>query len=129
MAGDRTKLMTEKKVKEIVHEWYKANYGFSWAPVSNGMGVHGIPDRVGCVPIVVTPDMVGKKIGLFVAVESKGEHRKNHEDGGRTPNQTARSSDIRWAGGVCLTAHDASIDQELYDLIGRIQFGKGTWQI
>lgn len=33
--------------------------------------IAGTSDIVGCKPIIITPNMVGKKIGVFVAIEVK----------------------------------------------------------
>ncbi len=40
-------------------------------PVQTGMGEGGIHDFLACVPMVITQDMVGKKIGVFVSIEAK----------------------------------------------------------
>lgn len=98
MAADRQ--YNEPKVKQLVKEWFDARGAFSWAPVSNGFGVHGIPDRVGCVPITITPEMVGKRIGVFVGIEAKGAHRKREKAGGLTPQQVLRIKEIQNAAGV-----------------------------
>jgi len=115
--------VAEPQVKRTVKSWYDKVEAFSWAPVSNGFGVHGIPDRVGCVPVVVTPDMVGKTVGVFVAVESKGSHRKNHKGGGLTPQQQDRRAEIRLAGGVCHVAYDTSAPEELNAILKDLTHG------
>lgn len=98
MASDRQ--YKEPKVKQLVKDWFDARGAFSWAPVSNGFGVHGIPDRVGCVPIVVTPEMVGRRIGVFVAIECKGSDRAREKDRGVSPQQLMRIKEIHAAGGI-----------------------------
>lgn len=103
MAADRS--YKEPKVKQLVKDWFDARGAFSWAPVSNGFGVHGIPDRVGCVPITITPEMVGKTFGLFVAVECKGSERLREKDGGVSAQQSARMDEIRRAGGIAGTVY------------------------
>jgi hypothetical protein len=97
MASDRP--YKEPKVKQLVKDWFDARQAFSWAPVSNGFGVHGIPDRVGCVPIVVTPEMVGKRIGVFVGLECKGSERLREKDGGLSAQQIMRLKEIAAAAG------------------------------
>ena len=114
----------EPYVKRKVHGWYERHNAFSWAPVSNGFGVHGIPDRVGCVPVVVTPEMVGKTIGLFVAVESKGEHRKTQKNGGLSPNQLDRRREILDASGMWAVSYDASAPEELDEMLEEILNGR-----
>lgn len=103
MASDRP--YKEPKVKQLVKDWFDRRGAFSWAPVSNGFGVHGIPDRVGCVPITVTPEMVGKRIGLFVAIECKGSERWREKDEGVSPQQRLRIAEINAAGGVAGTVY------------------------
>lgn len=88
----------ESKVKEFVHRWFKKLRGWSYAPVQNGMGVVGVPDRVGCVPIVITQEMVGKTVGVFVAVECKAPGKKSTV----TANQQKQLDGIRAAGGIAL---------------------------
>lgn len=61
----RVKAAIKKRLQEV------APQGFHFLPVSNGMGRHGIPDFICCVPTVITPDMVGGAIGVFVGVEAK----------------------------------------------------------
>lgn len=114
----------EPLVKRKVHEWYKRRGAFSWAPVSNGFGVHGIPDRVGCVPVVVTPDMVGKTVGIFVAVESKAEHRQTQKDGGLSANQLDRRRDILEASGVWAVAYDVEVGERLDRLMENVTNGR-----
>jgi hypothetical protein len=43
--------------------------------------IAGTSDIVGCKPITITPEMVGNKIGRFVAIEVKkpGENAKDHQ--------------------------------------------------
>lgn len=42
-----------------------------YMPVQSLYGRHGIPDFVACVPVVITPQMIGKTIGAFAAIETK----------------------------------------------------------
>jgi len=69
---------TKAKVKALLKK-----YGvWSFAPVSNGMGVHGIPDFVGVYK------------GLSVMVECKAPGKKP------TPRQEIQIAAIRAAGGT-----------------------------
>jgi hypothetical protein len=103
MASDRP--YKEPKVKQLVKDWFDSHRAFSWAPVSNGFGVHGIPDRVGCVPVTITKDMVGKTYGLFVGIESKGSHRKAEKDKGVSPQQRMRLNEILNAFGFAAVVY------------------------
>ena len=90
--------ITENDVKALVKDWFEG--GWSYAPIQNGMGVHGIPDRIGCIPIVIGPEHVGKLFGLFVAVECKRPGRRNEQERGCTKNQIHTIDSIIEAGGV-----------------------------
>jgi hypothetical protein len=91
---------TENDIKALVKTWYDVRGAWSYAPIQRGMGVHGIPDRVGCMPVVVTQEMVGKTIGLFVAVESKKPGRRGEKNGGAEPAQMNQLRGIVQAKGV-----------------------------
>lgn len=55
----------------------------------------GIPDLVGCVPITITPDMVGKTFGLFCAEEVKLPIKSSKP----SELQLLTIEDITYAGG------------------------------
>ncbi len=115
------KITTENHVKEVVKEWYDAQQAWHYAPIQNGMGVHGIHDRIGCLPITVTPEMVGKRIGLFVSVESKKPGRRNEKNRGMSKHQFDHMVDIRAAGGfaICCDGVEdiAALEGELSNLL------------
>lgn len=113
------KFLTEPKVKDKIKAWYDRLQAWSYAPVQNGMGVHGIPDRVGCVPVVITQDMVGKVFGMFVAIEAKGEGRRGEKDRGCTPNQVIQLTGIGKANGVALVC-DGDEDLRSLEWISQI---------
>lgn len=89
----------EGRVKGRIKKWLNWLQAFSFSPVSNGMGVHGIPDYITCLPVVVTPEMVGTRIGIFVGIEAKAPGRRTEPDGGCSPAQVIRMDEIRAAGG------------------------------
>lgn len=62
--------------KKIIQPWLSSLGAWQFMPVSRGMGVSGIPDHIACVPVTVTPEMVGKTIGIFVAPEAKRPDKK-----------------------------------------------------
>lgn len=115
------KIETENRVKDIVRQWYDAHDGFHFAVVQSGMGVHGIHDRVGCVPITITPEMVGKRVGLFTTVECKRPGRRNEKDRGMSKHQVIFMENSRKAGGisVCCDGFDdlELLDQEIRALV------------
>lgn len=71
--------------------------GWYYMPVSNGMGVHGIPDFVCCWQ------------GRFFGVEAKAPGGKT------TPNQERRHDEIRAADGVVLVIDDVTKLREFFD--------------
>ena len=100
----------EGRIKAVVTAFLKGLQRrtrlFFFMPANNGYGRSGLPDYVLCVPAVVTQEMVGQKIGLFVGIETK---RPGGEDTVR-PIQLLVASEIKDAGGkwflVC-SEHDA----------------------
>lgn len=93
---------TENDVKDLVKDWFTTYGAWHYAPIQNGMGVHGIHDRIGCVPITVTPRMVGKKIGLFVSIEAKKPGRRGEKDRGMSKRQLLNLRGVNLTGGVSL---------------------------
>lgn len=93
----------EGKVKARVKQWWKRVCGWFYMPVQTGMGVVGIPDFVGCIPTTITQEMVGKRVGLFVAVECKAPGKLSNV----TANQQFQIGAIRDAGGIAVVVDDA----------------------
>ena len=71
--------------------------GWYYMPVSNGMGVHGIPDFVCCW------------LGKFFGIEAKAPK------GEPTPNQIKRHEEIREASGTVIIVDDVSKLREYLD--------------
>ena len=71
--------------------------GWYYMPVSNGMGVHGIPDFVCCW------------LGRFFGIEAKAP------GGSPTPNQLKRHDEIREANGEVLVIDDVSKLRKFFD--------------
>ena len=93
-------IVTENDVKAIVKRWFDKLTAWSYAPIQTGLGAHGIPDRVGCVPVVITQEMVGRTFGLFVAVEAKRPGRRGEMNAGATGLQVMQLRDIIAAAGL-----------------------------
>ena len=110
----------EGRVKRDIKTELSDHDVWYYMPVQMGMGVVGIPDFICCQPVVVTQDMVGKKIGLFLAIEAKAPGKINNT----TANQNARIREIREAGGVAFAADDALIVKEYLD--GNVKKGSGN---
>ena len=54
--------------------WRRVMKGWVFKVHGNEFTGSGIPDLVGCVPITITPEMVGLTVGIFVALEVKRDH-------------------------------------------------------
>ena len=103
------KLTTENDVKKLVKEWFDSVGAWHYAPIQHGLGVHGIHDRIGCMPITITPEMVGKRVGLFVSVEAKKPGRRKEPNRGLSKHQQLVMDAIYGAYGrtvVCDSIED-----------------------
>lgn len=99
----RIKLIeTENDVKALVKKVLDSHKAWSYAPIQTGMGAHGIPDRIACVPIKITQEMVGQTVGLFVGIEAKRPGRRGEKNAGATGQQINQLREIIDAGGVAL---------------------------
>jgi hypothetical protein len=85
----------EGRVKGLVKNLLRKILAYWHCPVQNGMGAPALDFHV-CIPIIVTPAMVGKRIGLYAAIETKapGKHP--------TPRQVLTIKAIEAAGGKVL---------------------------
>lgn len=101
---------TENDVKALVIQWFKNLGGWSFAPPpSRGMGVHGVHDRIGVIPVTVTPAMVGKRVGVFVSIEAKKPGRRGEKLGGATQAQLDFACEVIRHSGVSAVA-DSDLD-------------------
>ena len=88
----------EGRVKDKVKKVLKREAVWFYMPVQNGMGVVGIPDIVGCIPMRITEDMVGKTVGVFMGIETKAPGKEKNT----TANQKNNLEGIARCGGVAL---------------------------
>ena len=110
-------IKTEAHVKQkLIKPWYSAARGWTFMPVSNGMGVGGIMDHIGCIPVTITPEMVGKTIGLSVNIEAKSPKKA----GTASQRQFDQITDHRAAGGVSLVVGNEGDLHYLEDLLRRL---------
>ena len=117
------KLETENHVKDITRQWFDKRNAYHFAVVQNGMGVHGIHDRLAALPVVVTQEMVGKTIGLFVSVECKKPGRRGEHDRGMSKHQVMFLEGVRAAGGLskCVDGYEdlEMLEKMIADLRGQ----------
>ena len=93
---------TENHVKDLVRQWCDKQGAFHFAVVQNGMGVHGIHDRLIALPITVTQAMVNKRIALFTSVESKRPGRRTEQNRGMSKHQVLFWEGVTGAGGLSI---------------------------
>jgi len=74
----------------------------------------GVPDILACVPTVITPDMVGKKVGVFVGAEIKNPNGK----GITSSLQKRNIKQIKQAGGI--SASDIICLEDLKELLNSL---------
>lgn len=113
----------EGRVKQAVKKVLQAHNCYYFFVMSNGMGRTGIPDIVGCIPTVITPDMVGKTIGQFVAVETKAPGKLRNV----TANQRRELGMVAETGGLAILADKAeTVDQAIKGrpLVGDVIWGE-----
>lgn len=89
----------EGKVKARVKALLKRFGAYYHMVVQNGMGAPSL-DFVGCHEITITPDMVGKKLGLFFAVETKAGNKD------MTDRQKQTASEMRKSGAEVFLVND-----------------------
>ena len=111
----------EADVKKLSKEWYAKRGGWRYSPIQNGMGEHGIHDSVGGIPIVVTPQMVGKTVCLSVTIEDKKPGRREEKDRGMSPNQVIFMGKVRAAQGISICCDGAEDLAVLDAYLDRLQ--------
>lgn len=122
------KIETENHVKELVKQWFQRRRAWHVAVVQNGLGVHGIHDRVGAVPLTVTPAMVGMTFGLLVSVEAKKPGRRGEPRRGMSAHQQQHLDAINKAGGVSICCDGLEDLAYLDSVIECIQKGEAYLQ-
>jgi hypothetical protein len=78
------------------------------------IGEVGVSDLIACVPVVITPEMVGKRIGVFTAIETKKINDKTAKE--RKESQGKFIARVQALGGIATIARstqdvDAAIEK------------------
>ena len=113
----------EGRVKQAVRKVLQNHDCYYFFVMSNGMGRTGIPDIVGCIPTVITPDMVGKTIGQFMAIETKAPGKLKNV----TANQRRELTSVAEHFGLAILADKAeTVDQAIKGrpLVGEVIWGE-----
>ena len=88
----------EKAVKKEIKVMLSDLEAWQFMPMQT-MGQSGVPDHIACVPKIITQDMVGKVVGMFVGIEAKALNKKP------TALQLAQMDGIEQAGGLAMYIH------------------------
>lgn len=84
--------------KAALDKFLKANNIWFCCPATYGYGMSGNPDRLACVPKIITPQMVGLRIGQFVGAEVKREGCSATVLQGRRIDEIRKAGGYAWAG-------------------------------
>jgi hypothetical protein len=107
MSNDELEAEVKKAVKAVLKNWDSYQY---WPVKATSFGAKTV-DCLACVPIKITKDMVGKTIGVFVAIETKRTKIKKP-----TKAQEAVMKQVQAAGGAAVLVHttnDIQIENDL----------------
>jgi ribosomal protein S19 len=63
----------EGRVKDKIKAWLRSRGIWFFMPVTGGYGRNGVHDFVCCAPVLITQEMVGKTVGMFLTIETKAE--------------------------------------------------------
>lgn len=99
----------EGEVKKGIKKVLTSHGIFYYMPVNNGMGVGGASDFLCCRPIVVTQEMVGRTLGVWLAVEAKAPGKT------ATDRQDQFIEQITSRGGQGHVIDDAQVLKELLE--------------
>lgn len=94
----------EGKVKAAVKRWLADKGWWYCMPATGGYGSSGVPDILGCRPVVVTPEMVGSTMGAFFAIETKAKGKRTNT----TSLQDRQIMGIHQAGGAAVVIDDVA---------------------
>lgn len=76
-----------------------------------GLGPDGYPDFVGYLPVVITPELVGQKLAVYVAIEAKTD------SGVLAEHQFKVIEELRDAGAIAGVARNAEDVQGLLSVV------------
>jgi hypothetical protein len=95
------KKILEKQIKESINKMLDNIPESKFFPYNPYYGEAGIPDIIGVMRVVITPDMVNKEVGLFVGIEVKREGEKP------TKLQAMQINKMKASGGMAFVARSS----------------------
>lgn len=93
--------------KDDIKKYLTSIGAWFFLPLTAGYGKSGVSDIIACIPITITPDMVGQTIGAFVAMEVKREGKEP------TAIQDRRINEVRAVYGLAVWGTAAKVIREL----------------
>jgi hypothetical protein len=109
---------------EAGHRLFRNNSGIAFhkdgSAVRYGVGLGG-SDTIGWTRLVVTPEMVGKTVAVFTAIEAKTGKQKPSKD------QETFLKVVHEAGGIALWGNDAREILNRWWNTARIMRHRGEW--
>jgi hypothetical protein len=96
----------EGKVKKVIKETLQEYGVYYHMPVQNGMGKPTL-DFICCIPVRITPEMVGETVGLYLGIEAKAEGEKP------TLRQENTMKDIEQAHGLTIVIAGEAAAEDL----------------
>lgn len=94
----------EGRVKAAIKRWLAAQGWWYCMPATGGYGASGVPDIVGCRPVVVGPEHIGQVMGAFFAIEAKAPGKRRNT----TELQDRQIAAIHQAGGGAIVVDDVA---------------------
>lgn len=79
----------------------------------NGKPLNGTSDLCGWTSVVVTPEMVGTKVAVFTAIETKKPKSDGRRAGVASSDQLNFVDQVTKAGGIAGIAHTAAVAQSI----------------
>ena len=96
--------------KDDICKYLVSQAAWYFWPYQAGYGKSGVPDIVACVPLTITAEMVGMRVGVFTSIEVKREGKEP------TKLQDARMTEIRDSSGFACWGTSEKVIPELKKL-------------
>lgn len=96
--GDIESLCRLEAARNGMVIWRNARGFDNQRKVTYGLGPDGASDEIGFHSVEITPDMVGKKVAIFTAIEIKKPNAKTNKE--RLKKQKEFVATIRNRGGI-----------------------------
>jgi hypothetical protein len=82
--------------KDDICKYLVSLAAWHFRPFMAGYGKSGVSDIIACIPVTITPEMVGMRIGVFCGIEVKRDGKE------LTALQNERMTEIKDSGGFAV---------------------------